>query len=185
MPKPPEQEEISDASSRSLRRFPATIDFVHLRSVEFDAHRLPPRVTGDENGSFVPDTWDMKISVQEAGDCRYMVEVEAEALFNAEEKGAGEGKSGSGNEDQDVPPPYELSLSAIAGVRTDENLPDEVVDQWLNEGSQYLLIPYLRSFISNVVRNSGFEVPYFPLLAVPVLYQDEERGEIPDESEGQ
>lgn len=168
---PPETDNVTDARAEGLKHFPATIDFVHLQSVDFDAHRLPPRVTGSDE-TFMPSSWEMTISVQDVTEGRYMVEVGAEAVFEGGESDNGnpEDASGSGYEET----PYDLSLAVVAGLRIEGEVSEDIVQNWLDKGAQYLLIPYLRSFVSSVVRDSGFDVPYFPLLSVPVLYGEEE-----------
>ncbi len=110
---------------------------------------------------------------RERGEGKYLARMEVSACFQegpeVEPAPAPEGPEGPAEEDEPLTP-YELTVGLSVGIRVLDDVPPDFVERWLEEGVQYLVFPYIRTTISDVLGRTGFKRPYFPLLAVPVLY---------------
>lgn len=157
--------------SSALKPFPATVDFVHLSSVVFRVNVEPIFATPEERQGWVPSSWQMDFACNAAGDGRYLGKMEVTACFEEEE--AVSPPAGGDADTMEVPaspPPYELAIALSVGVRISDGVPEEFMQQWLQKGVQYLVFPYVRTAISDLLGRTGFARPYFPLFAVPLLY---------------
>ena len=144
--------------SAGLRPFPAKIDFVYVESAHFSARGLPPLPGADsEQVPRHPDEWNLELAYGAAGELKFLLRFSVEAVFRG------------GSEEA----PYELALAVVAGVHVAGELPSEFVTRWLENGAQYLLAPYARAAVASLVAPTGFPVPHFPLLTVPVIQRSD------------
>ncbi|MFO8007892.1 MAG: hypothetical protein R6V05_09160 [Candidatus Brocadiia bacterium] len=142
-------------SPKQLQRFPAEIGFVALSSVEFTSHVVAAGLTAEERQATIPDEWEFELGYRPAGERRYLLRMSAEAVWESVTDKA----------------PYELTLQLIAGVELGEGLSEELVQTWLEQGAQCLMMPYARAAVADLMQGTGFPIPHLPLVAVPVLHE--------------
>jgi len=159
-----------DQQGPELVRFPAELDFVHLSSVRFTAHSEPIFLEEGESKKLIPDSWRISFECDKVADDKYLGKMTVAAEFTGETH---EQKTGEQDaKEEAAEPPYEFDVTLTAGIRITRAVAEEFVNRWLREGIQYLIFPYVRATISELLSPTGFPRPYFPLLGVPILYRE-------------
>ncbi len=139
-----------------LQVFPANIDFVYVEAAHFESRTLPSFLKESETASKEPGEWMFEGSYKPAGERMFLVRLKATADFKCEP------------DEQ----PYDLYVEIVAGIRVAESVDQSFVDKWITKGANFLLVPYARAAIANLMQGSGFRVPHLPLLALPILYAE-------------
>jgi preprotein translocase subunit SecB len=157
--------------SPALKLFPVKVQFVHLSKLSFEAREIPRNLSKEELAKATPGL--LKVSVTaKVGETHATVNSTVSFLFRdggpAEQPTeAAEGTRIAASSARDC---YSLEICYVSGFSYDpKDISREDVQRWCEQGSFYVVMPYMRSMISHITSESGFSVVLLPLLEVPAF----------------
>jgi len=171
MSKPASVSSVREASALDPKHFPVRVQFLHLAKLSFEATEIPDNLSPKELAKASPRFLKVAVTAN-VGDTRATTTSTLSFVFgcrsdNAQaheptEKAAGEQEPERGY--------YSLEVRYVAGFLYDpKEIAKEDVQRWCEQGSFYVVMPYMRSLISQVTSESGFPVVLLPLLQVPAF----------------
>jgi hypothetical protein len=151
------------------RPFPVRLQFLHLTKLTFEAKDMPENLLDDEKKKAAPGFLRVVVNAN-VGDTRATVAWTLSFLFSEARP-----ESGPPSQSNDAATPadskrdyYSLEVRYTAGfVYDQEDITKHDVQQWCEKGSFYIVMPYMRSIVSEITSESGFPVVLLPLLKVP------------------
>jgi len=152
---------------------PIRLQFLHLSKVNFEARSIPANLEEEEWAKAGSARWRVGISTN-IDETRAVVVASLECCFEeppgGEEEKPKKPKAGPKGASEEEARPYSFEVQATAGFTFDqEEIPLEEVREWCQKGSFFIFVPYFRSIIANITRESGFPEVLLPLLQVPTF----------------
>ena len=160
-----------------LEPFPVRLCFVHLQRVRFEAKVIPDAMTQEQIDAALAPKWSAKVtSTIEEGN-RAIVITSLECVFNSTTEKPEQADQTKGGPPNQVAAPYVFEIGVIAGFIFDpDKMPAADVKRWCDQGSFFVISPFLRNALAQITRDSGFPEVLLPLLQVPVFREsDKER----------
>jgi preprotein translocase subunit SecB len=145
-----------------LNLHPVRLQFAHLSKVVFETKDVPANLKESDREKAIPGfvRFGVKSNV---GDGQALVVSTVTCLFKDDQEHE-QTESPVGTEY------YNLEVSVTAGfVFNPQEMPKNEVQEWCQKGSIFVVLPFIRSVVATITRESGFPPFFLPLLEVPMF----------------
>lgn len=168
-----------ESTQPALEPFPVRLRFIHIAQVRFQANVFPEAMTEEQvRAASVLPKWSVKVT-STLEENRVVVVAALECAFDSPvEKPEQANQTNAGSPSQ-VIAPYVFEIAVVAGFVFDpDRMPAADVKRWCDQGSFFVILPFLRNAVAQVTRDSGFPEALLPLLQVPVLRESDKEGAV-------
>lgn len=162
----------SASKAMGLNLHPIKLHFAHISKVAFEAREIPENLSEADRAKAIPGFF--RFSVRSNLEDGHATVVSTVLCLFRDDQQAGAAEA------QDSKDCYALEVSVTSGFVFD---PQEIskgqVQEWCQKGSIFVVLPFIRSVIANLTRESGFPLLLLPLLEVPTFRPPPAAKELP------
>lgn len=169
-----------ESAQLALEPFPVRLRFVHLERVRFQANAIPEEMTKEQIEASLAPNWSAKVT-STIFENRAVVVASLECAFGSPAVKPEQAVETKGGAPSEVIAPYVFEIAAVAGFVFDpDKMPPADVKRWCDQGSFFVISPFLRNAVAQVTRDSGFPEALLPLFQVPILRESNRERPIAD-----
>jgi len=150
------------AKVAGLNLHPIKLHFAHISKVAFEAKEIPESLSEGERAKAIPGYLRFGVK-SNLGEGQATIVSTVLCLFQDDQES--ESAEVRGGKDY-----YTLEVAVTAGFLFDpQEISKEEVQEWCHKGSIFVVLPFIRSVVANLTRESGFPLFLLPLLEVPTF----------------